>query len=203
MEYSRANVAGVLLFVAVSQFIMGIMVAEALYPGYSIHDNYVSDLGIGPSHTIFNLSVFLFGLLSVIGVYFLRHMPGFKTVNILFSLMAIGAMGVGLFTKDFTLVHGAFSSMTFFFAGLSAVASARLVKKPFSMLGIVFGVITLGALGLFSIGIITSGSMTSDIAYDSIFYLGLGPGGMERMIIYPGLMWLAGFSGYLATKRED
>jgi hypothetical protein len=63
-------------------------------------------------------------------------------------------------------------------------------------------VMTLGALGLFSSGLITSGSLTSSIAYDSNFYLGLGPGGMERMIVYPALVWLAGFSGHLATRRE-
>jgi hypothetical protein len=61
---------------------------------------------------------------------------------------------------------------------------------------------TLGALVLFSSGMITSGSLTSSIAYDSNFYLGLGPGGMERMIVYPALMWLAGFAGHLVTKQE-
>jgi hypothetical protein len=66
----------------------------------------------------------------------------------------------------------------------------------------VLGATTLGALALFSCGIVTSGSMTSDIAYNSIFYLGLGPGGMERMILYPALMWLAGFSIFLATRYE-
>jgi hypothetical protein len=49
---------------------------------------------------------------------------------------------------------------------------------------------------------ITSGSLTSDIAYDSDFYMGLGPGGMEHMIIYPAGLWLAGFSWHLITHRE-
>jgi len=61
---------------------------------------------------------------------------------------------------------------------------------------------TLAALALYSIGIVTSGSITSTEALDSSFYLGLGPGGMERMIVYPALMWLAGFGGHLATKKE-
>ena len=55
---------------------------------------------------------------------------------------------------------------------------------------------------LFSSGMIASGSLTSNIAYNSDFYMGLGPGGMERMIVYPALMWLAGFGGHLVTKRE-
>jgi len=203
MLHSRVNVAGALFLVAVTQFILSITIAEALYPGYSVADNYASDLGIGPSSIIFNSSAFLLGLLIAIGTYFLRHASNLKTVNILLFLMAIGAMGVGIITKDFTVAHGAVSSATFFFGGLSALSSARALKKPLSLMSIALGVMTIGALALFSLGIITSGSLTSNIAYDSNFYLGLGPGGMERMIIYPALMWLAAFSGHLATQREE
>jgi hypothetical membrane protein len=202
MGYPKERVAGALFFVAVTQFILGLAIAEALYPGYSLSDNYVSDLGIGPSSIVFNLSVFLLGLLLVIGTYFLRHISDLKTVNMLLFLMAVGAIGVGVFTKDYTIAHGAVASMAFFFAGLSATASFKVLKKPFSLISIILGVITLGALALYSIGLVTSGSLTSNIAYDSIFYLGLGPGGMERMIVYPALMWLAGFGGHLVTKRE-
>jgi hypothetical protein len=60
----------------------------------------------------------------------------------------------------------------------------------------------LGALALFSCGLVTSGSLTSNVAYDGIFFLGLGAGGMERMIVYPALMWLAGFGGYLVAQQE-
>jgi mannitol-specific phosphotransferase system IIBC component len=111
-------------------------------------------------------------------------------------------MGVGVFTKDYRTAHGAVATMAFFFAGLSAIASSKVLKKPLSLISIILGTITLGALALFSSGMITSGSLTSDIAYDSDFYLGLGPGGMEHMIVYPALMWLAGFSWHLVTQRE-
>jgi len=202
MSYSREKVAGMLFFIAVTQFILCLTIAEALYPGYSVSENYISDLGVGPSAIVFNSSVFLLGLLLLAGTYFLRHSSNFKTVNILLLLMAIGAMGVGVFTKDFTLAHGAVSSMAFFFAGLSAIASFKVLKKPLSLISIILGAMTLGALALFSSGMIASGSLTSNIAYNSDFYMGLGPGGMERMIVYPALMWLAGFGGHLATKRE-
>ena len=202
MSYPRGKLAGVLFFLAVTQFVLCLIIAEALYPGYSVSDNYISDLGVGPSAVVFNSSAFLLGLLLLAGTYIQRHSPNFKTLNILLLLMAIGAMGVGVFTKDFTLAHGAVSSMAFFFAGLSAIASFKVLQKPLSLISIVLGAMTLTALALFSAGIITSGSLTSNIAYDSIFFLGLGPGGMERMIVYPALMWLAAFSGHLATKRE-
>lgn len=202
MTYPRENITGALFFVAATQFLLCLAIAEALYPGYSLSDNYISDLGVGPSSIIFNSSVFILGLSVLLGTYFLRHNPNFKTVNILLILVGLSAMGVGVFTKDFTLAHGAASSATFFFAGLSAILSFNVLKKPFSLISVILGLMTLGALSLFSIGMVTSGSMTSNIAYDSSFYLGLGPGGMERMIVYPALMWLAGLGSYLVTQRE-
>lgn len=202
MGYPKERLAAAVFFVAVTQFILGLAIAEALYPGYSLSGNYVSDLGVGPSAIVFNSSVFLLGLLLALGVYFLRQHSGLKMVNRPLFIMALGAMGVGIFTKNYTLAHGAVASVAFFFAGLSALTSAKLLKKPFSLISIVLGAMTIGALVLFSSGLAASGSLTSDVAYNSSFYLGLGPGGMERMIIYPSLMWLAMFSGYLAMQQE-
>ena len=203
MSYPRGTVvAGALFLIAAAQFVLCLIIAEALYPGYSVSANYISDLGVGPSAIVFNSSVILLGLLLLAGTYFLRHSPNFKTVNILLLLMAVGAVGVGVFTKDFTLAHGAVSSAAFFFAGLSAIASFKVLKKPLSLISIMLGAMTLAALALFSSGMVTSGSLTSTTAYDSTFYLGLGPGGMERIIVYPALMWLAAFGGHLITKQE-
>jgi hypothetical membrane protein len=202
MSYPRGTLAGVLFFVAATQFILCLIIAEASYPGYSVSGNYISDLGVGPSAIVFNASVFLLGLLLLAGTYFQRHNPNFKVVNMMLLLMGIGAMGVGVFTKDFTLAHGAVSSAAFFFAGLSAITSFKVLPKPLSLISVILGAMTLTALALFSAGMLASGSMTSTTAYDSSFYLGLGPGGMERMIVYPALMWLAAFGGHLITKQE-
>ena len=202
MVNSRERLAGILFFVAVTQFILGLTIAEALYRGYSVSNNYVSDLGVGPSAVVFNSSVFILGLLIALGAFFLGKDSRFKTIRLLLFLMSMGAMGVGIVTKNFTLGHGAVSSMAFFFGGLSAVTSSRILKKPLSLSGIILGAMTVGALALFSIGMVASGSISSTVAYDSIFYLGLGPGGMERMIIYPSLMWLALFGGQLTMQLE-
>lgn len=202
MLYPKGTAVGVIFLIAATQFVLCLTIAEALYPGYSVSDNYISDLGVGPSAVVFNSSVFLLGLLSLVGTYLMRCRPNFKTLNMLLLLMAIAAMGVGVFTKDFTLAHGTVSSAAFFFAGLSAIASFKVLKKPLSIISIILGAITLAALVLFSSGMITSESLTSNIAYDSIFYLGLGPGGMERMIVYPALMWLVGLGVYLIMEQE-
>jgi hypothetical membrane protein len=202
MINSRGRLAGILFFVAVTQFVLCLTIAEALYPGYSLSDKYVSDLGVGPSAVVFNSSVFILGLLIAFGTYFLGHDSRLKTLRLLLFVMSLGAMGVGIVTKAFTLGHGAVSSAAFFFGGLSAIASGKVLKKPLSLVGIILGAITIGALALFSIGMVESGSISSTVAYNSVFYLGLGPGGMECMIIYPSLMWLALFAGQLTMRPE-
>lgn len=200
MANQNESLAGTLFFIAAAQFTICIFIAEGAYPGYSVSQNYISDLGVGPSSMIFNSSVFILGLLVAIGSYFLRNFPNLKTTHRLLFLMGVFAMGVGVFTKDFTLAHGIVSSAAFFFSGLAAILCAKFLKKPFSFLSAGLGVLTLVALGLFSAGMVTSGSLTSNIAYDSTFYLGLGVGGMERMIVYPALMWVAVFSGWLIKR---
>jgi hypothetical membrane protein len=186
MKLSAGKVAGSLFFIAASQFVVGMMVAEALYPDYSISANYISDLGVGASSMIFNSSVFLLGLLILIGAYYLHRAFNFRLLTLLLVLTAIGAMGVGVFTEDYGQMHTLVSLIVFLFGGLSSVASFRLLKKPLSFIAVVLGFISLGALVLFA----------------GAIDLGLGVGGMERMIAYPILLWGAGFGGYLIAYSE-
>jgi len=203
MACPNGKIAGVLLLVASAQFILGFVVAEALYPSYSVADNYISDLGVGPSSLVFNSSAFLLGVLSLIGAYFLPHTVDFRSLTVLLILMAIGAMGVGIFSSAFsTTIHGAVSLMAFGFGGLSAIVSFKVTKLPLSAISVIFGVMTLGALALFAGGLVTTGSLTSSEPPTSEFFLGIGPGGMERMIVYPALIWLILFSGHLITLSE-
>jgi hypothetical membrane protein len=195
MAYSNRAIAGTLVFVGVTQFAIGMIVSEALYPGYSVADNYISDLGVGPSALIFNSSVFLMGLLVLIGAYFLQRAFRFELLTVMLVLTAVGAMGVGVFTEDYGVLHVIVSLITFLFSGLSAIFSVLcsrvhrfpLVKMPFSAISVVLGLMTLAALVLFGMG----------------EYFGLGVGGMERMIAYPAVMWGAGFGGYLIAYPEE
>jgi hypothetical membrane protein len=186
MVYSNGKVAGTLFFVASAQFILGLIVAEALYPGYSISTNYISDLGVGPSSMVFNTSIFLLGLLSLIGTYFLYRAYNLKVITILLTISALAAMGVGIFTENSGPMHMFVSFFVFLFGGLSAIFSYRLMKSPFFVIVILLGVMSLSVLFLF-IG---------------NFYCGLGVGGMERMIVYPILIWMIGFGGFLIAFPE-
>jgi len=203
MAHPNGRIAGILFLVASTQFILGLVVAEALYSGYSVANNYISDLGVGSSSMVFNSSAFLFGLLSIIGAYFLPRTFDFRGLTVLLILMAIGAMGVGIFTSAFsTTIHGVVSLIAFGFGGLSAIASFKVTKLPLSAISVILGVMTLGALALFAAGLVTTGSLTSNEPPASEFFLGIGPGGMERMIVYPELIWLILFSGHLITLSE-
>ena len=181
------KIAGTLFFVAASQFILALIVAEALYPDYSISVNYISDLGVGPSWAVFNFSVFLMGTLMLVGVYFLQRAVRFRVLTVLLILTAIGAMGVCVFTESSGSAHTVVSAIAFLFGALSAIVSYRLVKSPFSPLAIILGLTALAALTLFGTG----------------NYLGLGKGGMERMILYPILTWGVGFGAYLIGQNDS
>jgi hypothetical membrane protein len=180
------KVAGTYLFVGAAQFVVGMMIAEAVYPGYSISGNFISDLGVGPAAPIFNASVALLGVFVLAAAYFLRKSFLPRTtwgtvVTVFFVLAGAGAVGVGIFTEDAGAMHTVVSLVTFLFGSLAAIATFTLVGPPLRYLSLVLGVASLLALVLFGAG----------------EYAGIGKGGMERMIAYPILLWAMGFGGYL------
>ncbi|MBU7017759.1 MAG: DUF998 domain-containing protein [Theionarchaea archaeon] len=186
MNYENEKMAGALIFVAGVEFLLFLVIAESLYPDYSVSQNYISDLGVGSTALIFNASVFLLGLLLVAGTYFIHRAFNFKLLTVLLILAGSGAMGVGLFPEDAGFIHGIAALITFLFGGLSAIASSKLVKSPLSYFSVLLGVISLVALILFMTGT----------------HLGLGLGGMERMVAYPTLLWGTGIGGYLMSYSK-
>ncbi len=193
MNFRRA--AGVLLFVGAVLFITGMHLAEYLYPGYSVSRNYISDLGATcrdtctvyqPSALIFNSSVILFGLLIISSSYLLWREFNSPIISVLVGLSGTGAVGVGIFPETAGFLHVIVSFITFFFGSLSAIAISRLVKVPFSYFSVMMGLASITALISFGLNI----------------YLGLGPGGMERMIAYPVILWAIGFGGYMMAPQE-
>jgi hypothetical membrane protein len=192
MTSEGGKVAGALLFLGGAQFSVGLIVAEAVYPNYSVSQNYISDLGVWgqPSAAIFNPSIFLFGVLIMTGAYLIQREFKARYVALFFMLAGLGSAGVGVFPENTFLVNGTpvfhtiFALMAFLFGGAAALASHKLAKPPFRYFAIVFGVVTLLALGLFLMTL-SSGS------------LGLGVGGLERMVAYPTIVWTIGLGGYL------
>ncbi len=169
---------------------LAIMIAEFIYPGYSVSTNYISDLGVwgNPSAAIFNPSIVLFGILLLAAAYFLRPWARTWMLPLLLTFTAIGAIGVGIFTEDFGAIHTLFSVITFLFGAITAIASFSYISPPLSYLSVLLGAISL--LMLILLG------LNQD--------LGIGLGGMERMVAYPVLLWSLAFGGHLmASERSN
>jgi hypothetical membrane protein len=195
--YDNRITAGVLFLIGGVQFTIFLIVAEAVYPGYSVSANYISDLGVWgePSAAIFNPSCFLFGLLVLASAFFIQREFKISVFSIAVALSGLGAMGVGLFPENTFLVnevpilHTLSAAVGFIFGGIAAILSSKITKAPFRYFSVILGAATLLALILFR---------TTE-SYD---YLGLGAGGLERMIVYPTIVWTICFGGYLMASLE-
>ncbi len=185
MRYSK-KIAGLLSFVGASQFLIFMLICEARYPGYSISENMISDLGVGSTAALFNSSIIVLGLLIVFSAIAFHSFHKNYYFTIFLSLTGMGAMGVGLFPENISPYHEIFAGITFVFGGLSEILSFALIRFPMSIAVIFLGGLTLLSMLLFVLEI----------------YLGLGPGGMERMIVYPVILWEAGFGGYLMASER-
>jgi hypothetical membrane protein len=183
--YSK-RFAGMLSFIGASQFLIFMLICEALYPGYSISENVISDLGIGSTAGLFNGSIIFLGLLIILSAITFHSFHKNRTFTILLILTGIGAMGVGLFPENIKPYHEIFAGITFIFGGLSEILSFTLLRFPMSIAVIFLGGLTFGSLVLFVLGI----------------HLGLGAGGMERMIVYPVILWGVSFGGYLMASER-
>ncbi|HXZ24248.1 MAG TPA: DUF998 domain-containing protein, partial [Methanomassiliicoccales archaeon] len=101
LPLGNRRLAGLLLAVGAIQFLALMMIGEALAPGYSIKNNPISDLGtIAESSAIFNLSVFVLGILNMFAGFVLFRDHARRWILALFVLAGIGAMGVGIFTLN-------------------------------------------------------------------------------------------------------
>ena len=191
MDSNNKTIAGSLLFVGGLQFIVAMIVAEAVYPNYSVSANYISDLGVWnkPSATIFNPSIILFGLTILVSAYFIQREFRRGAITGFFVLAGLGPIGVGIFPENTFLVNGVpvFHSIaaivSFIFGGIAAITSYKITQRPFRYFSVILGIASLFALFLF--GATGPG------------YLGIGVGGMERMIVYPNLIWTIGLGANL------
>jgi hypothetical membrane protein len=192
-QISDQKVAGVLLFLGALGFILALQISEFIDgANYNVSINYISDLGTYckggtcvelPSHNLFDFSIIVLGIAIILASYFLYRAFRNKIFSPLLVLSGIGAMGVGLFPENFALEHGIFSLIVFLFGGLAAIAAYKIERKPFSYFSVAIGILTVLMLVLYLEGL----------------YLGLGAGGMERMVAYPELLWGVGLGGHMLS----
>ncbi len=184
------RLAGILIFAGAAEFMLSMLVSEAIRPSYSVSTNYISDLGVGVSAPIFNSSIIALGILLAISAYLLMRGIDSRVFPVLIFLTGLGAAGVGIFPETTGAPHSLFALVAFLFGGLTAIYSYRLIGSIFGYLSIVLGVLSLIALVMYATG----------------HYGALHRGGMERLIVYPTILWALGFGGCLqsgSSKAEE
>ena len=178
---------GTIIVAATIQLIFLVNIAEFLYPGYSVSQNYISDLGVGPSPSkeIFTLGLLIFGLLVLLASSKL-YADKKSYLWLFFALSGIGALGVAVFNEDTGWPHVLFSLLAFLFGNLAAVYTFTKTKPMFSYISLFLGLLGLAALILLGTGT----------------FLGLGPGGMERIVFYSGILWALAFGARLLAFED-
>lgn len=181
------KLGGALFFSAGTQFLIINTIAESVYPNYSVRLNFLSDLGVGQQTALmWNASLLLLGVLVILGSYYLFRGTGRQKFLVPFLLAGLGPIVVAIFNENTIIaVHAIGAYTSFIFGGVSAILTYRLTRTPFRYFPAVLGVITLVAIVLFTAG----------------QYLGMGVGGMERMIVYPELISLVSFGAYLLSSN--
>jgi len=178
---------GILLVLGAVQFIVAMIVVQSKYPGYSLSQNYISDLGgaNSPWALVFDASVIVLGICAIFGVLLIWEAfapGGARGFGLIFLFIAgIGAVGVGVFPETTPVLNGGMhdimSDVAFIGAGLGLLILSFAMPGPrwhiSRPLTRICGIVTLVAIVFFTAGI----------------YPVLGPGGMERLIVAPILLF--------------
>jgi len=99
-------------------------------------------------------------------------------------------MGVAAFPGDAGSIHGLVALGWFTAAPLSAIISCRMVKGPLAWFSV--------AIGLLSLVVLFFAFYAGTASPFQLF----GRGGEERMLVYPVLLWMTAFAGYLMGGRR-
>ncbi len=188
--------SGLLLFLAGSMIIMGIITSEIFYKTeFTTKNNYLSELGVplsapqtGPviAALIFNYTMIVTGIMILISAYFVQVIFKKLLTAIPLGLFGLGILGVGIFPGNIHPWHGIFALVLFIAGGTGAITSYKIVSAPLRYIFICSGIITLGFL----------------ISY-KYFIPSLGVGGTERWVLYPALLWIIGLGGYLLGIKDE
>jgi hypothetical membrane protein len=191
-RYNAEQAAGYLLFIGGAQFMLIMMLLEAVAPGYSMHDNAISDLGTIPETALFfNVSLIAIGVLNIVAGLLLYKVLGDKIALAFFVLGGIGAVGAGLITLDNPLgLHGLFALLAFLFLNLEAIMIGLKLYGGTKVISVLAGVV--GLVFLVIMILVDSGAIDPSGS--------IGHGGVERMIAYPALIWMTMFGGYLLAE---
>jgi hypothetical membrane protein len=169
-----------------------------VYPGYNVSANFISDLGVWgrPSAPLFNTSIALLGFFNLVGSYFVKKRFNLGKKSYFLTLAPVGTLTVRFFPENtilvggFPVIHGIAALLAFVMSGPAAIVAYTYTKSPFKIVSPLLGAASLVAFVLF-------------LATTSYGYLGIGVGRMEKMIVYPTLLWTITLGGYLLGEPSS
>lgn len=195
-RYSPLKIGGVLYVVAVFQFFIFELVAETLYPGYSVAHNYISDLGAKcanppstlhcvvhqPTATIFDTTVVLLGAMLLAGTIFVYLGTRRKLYFVVSAVTDVAILLVGVLPENTGWPHAILSEILFIGVGISLILAWTIAAGDV----IRYLTVVLGALTLFF-------SVSNGRAV-------VGVGGQERLLVLSGLLGVLALGGYLTGQ---
>lgn len=140
-----------------------------------------------PSASIIDISLVVFGFLILLAAYSLWQTSKPRALVGLMIVAGVGGILNGIFSETAMTVHLGVALIFNISAALAAIAAFSLEDAPLRYFSVAMGLTTLAAIMFLSNGT----------------YLGLGPGGIERMAAYPILLWTIGFGGYLMGRAKE
>ena len=187
-------VAGALFATAAGWFITAMMLAGSMVPGYELQPSTISQLGVEPeSAFLFNGSLLGGGVITGVGGVLFYRSHRTRWLLACFALAGLGAFGAGIFPLNFGPLHSLFALLAFLFYNVAAIGTGVRIRGPMVIVSVL-----LGTLGLIFLGIMIVGDLGNPSVFGPI-----GHGGAERMIVYPAMLWLLVFGGYmLASDRR-
>ncbi len=206
MNLDKKRLAGTLLSIGALQWFFSVMTAEGLHQGYNLTPSqwipysnqihYVSELGLGSTAPIFNISTIVLGLMVAFASYLLYLKNRNKLFSSLLLICGVGAAGVGVFPTNMQPIHGVFQVFALWFGAFSAILSFRKQVVPLSYISAALGIVSFVTSIVFFpyLGL---------RANDTSTFLGLGKGVMERIVIYPLILWVFGYGYHIAAKNSE
>ncbi len=195
----------VLYVTSIQYFVVQLIVALQWSPPYSLSRNTISDLGntacrtwngryvCSPLHSLMNASFVVLGITMILGSVFIsRYFANGRVAEAGFAAMAISGVGVimvGFFPENSeSTLHELGAAIPFVLGNASLIILALSFKMSAVLRAYFFLSGVMALLGL--------------AAFASSHYLGLGEGGMERVVAYPQTVCLVVIGCYLAARRS-
>lgn len=176
---------GVLCIFASLNFIFATYIAESQTPGFDASSLAISVSGVGPYAALFNFSVMLSGLVTVVISVLVYKVLKNQVAFIAIALCGLGIFAVGLFPLSVKPHHMIASYAAFFAGPLIAVGSYFFTRKAWS--------IVFAGLGIFSI--------ISAIVFVFHIRTSLAPPIVERLVVYPFLIFACLIGVYLILGK--